>query len=208
MQTQSGFVCERCCTAPLLRCAPFVQKLRFAASLGDHKKPAAHLWLQVDLENWNQDERFGAYGGAHAMVLGGYSQLTDAMASHVRALHYESAVASLTVADGGVTAMTHDGRDFRGDLAIVAVPVGVLKAGGLQFSPELPAWKQQALGQIGMGKLNKVCLSHQRGVLAIAQCVARVCQGKKRSSLFICIEGAACLSSFADRTSAEVLARA
>lgn len=113
--------------------------------------------VQVDLVNWNQDERFGAYGGAHAMVLGGYSQLTDAMAALLEDLHYSAPVAEVACREGGaVSVSTRDGRRFDADAAIVAVPAGVLHAGSIRFSPELPGWKRQALSQIGMGKLNKV----------------------------------------------------
>ena len=111
---------------------------------------------QVDLVNWNQDERFGAYGGAHAMVLGGYGQLTDALASRVQNLHYSTPVAAIEATQNGVTVTTRNGTEHKGDIAIVAVPVGVLKAGSIAFAPPLPAWKQDALGHIGMGKLNKV----------------------------------------------------
>ena len=114
--------------------------------------------LQVDLVNWNQDERFGAYGGAHAMVLGGYGQLTDAMASHILNLRYSSPVASIVCSSTGATVTTRGGTEHKADIVIVSVPVGVLKAGSIQFSPALPTWKQQALSQIGMGKLNKVRL--------------------------------------------------
>jgi len=38
---------------------------------------------------------------------------------------------------------------------IVTVPLGVLKAGGIRFSPELPKDKQAAINRLGMGLLNK-----------------------------------------------------
>ena len=40
----------------------------------------------------------------------------------------------------------------------VTVPLGVLKAGAVQFSPPLPAWKAEAIGRLGFGDLNKVGL--------------------------------------------------
>ena len=112
--------------------------------------------VQVDQVNWNQDERFGAYGGAHAMVLGGYSQLTDALAARLKRLIFSAPVATVAATDGGVRVTTRDGRQFAADAAIISVPVGVLKAGGLTFEPPLPRWKADALSHIGMGKLNKV----------------------------------------------------
>ena len=47
---------------------------------------------------------------------------------------------------------------FEGALAVVTVPLGVLKAGGLRFEPGLPAWKAEAVAKLGFGDLNKVVL--------------------------------------------------
>jgi lysine-specific histone demethylase 1 len=40
----------------------------------------------------------------------------------------------------------------------VTVPLGVLKSGQIQFSPPLPDWKEQAIGNLGFGLLNKLVL--------------------------------------------------
>lgn len=39
---------------------------------------------------------------------------------------------------------------------IVTVPIGVLKHGDIAFEPPLPAWKSNAIAQLGSGNLNKV----------------------------------------------------
>jgi hypothetical protein len=36
---------------------------------------------EVSLAHWNQDEEFGGFGGGHAMVVGGYSQVREATSS-------------------------------------------------------------------------------------------------------------------------------
>lgn len=36
------------------------------------------------------------------------------------------------------------------------VPLGVLKAGAIEFSPPLPPWKKEAIARLGFGDLNKV----------------------------------------------------
>jgi hypothetical protein len=38
----------------------------------------------------------------------------------------------------------------------VTLPLGVLKRGSVQFTPPLPARKQQAINALGMGVLDKV----------------------------------------------------
>jgi monoamine oxidase len=67
-----------------------------------------------------------------------------------------------------VTEIDHGGRrgvkvsttrgSFRGDEVVVTVPLGVLKAGGLTFSPGLPAAKRRALKRLRMGTLSKTWL--------------------------------------------------
>jgi monoamine oxidase len=51
------------------------------------------------------------------------------------------------------------GEVFEGNAVLVTVPLGVLKAGAIQFQPELPQWKTEAINRLGFGDLNKVCLS-------------------------------------------------
>lgn len=58
----------------------------------------------------------------------------------------------------GVRIATDDGRAFRADAAVVAAPLGVLKAGALGFEPPLPAWKAAAIEDLGVGNENKVAL--------------------------------------------------
>lgn len=49
---------------------------------------------------------------------------------------------------------------FVAEQVIVTVPLGVLKAGKLKFSPELPQEKLEAISRHGMGLLNKVILAY------------------------------------------------
>jgi polyamine oxidase len=91
------------------------------------------------------------------MVVGGYGQLTDAMASHVQQLRYSAPVEEVAVREGGgIVVSTREGSRFEADIVIVSVPVGVLHSGTIRFRPGMPAWKKQALARIGMGKLSKV----------------------------------------------------
>ena len=50
----------------------------------------------------------------------------------------------------------------RAGAAIVTVPVGVLKAGGLRFVPDLPAATRDALDGLGMGAYTKIALKVDR----------------------------------------------
>ncbi len=57
----------------------------------------------------------------------------------------------------GVTVETPAGS-IRAKACIVTVSTGVLTAGSIKFTPELPDWKQQAIGSLPMGLLAKVTL--------------------------------------------------
>jgi monoamine oxidase len=57
----------------------------------------------------------------------------------------------------GVTVETPAGA-IRAKACIVTVSTGVLTAGSIKFTPELPDWKQQAIGNLPMGLLAKVTL--------------------------------------------------
>jgi monoamine oxidase len=51
-----------------------------------------------------------------------------------------------------------DQAAFEAEYAIVTVPLGVLKAGAIEFLPALSTDKQAAIQRLGMGVLNKVVL--------------------------------------------------
>lgn len=59
---------------------------------------------------------------------------------------------------GPRVAVTTASGTLRARACIVTVPVGVLKAGGIRFTPELPTRTRDALAGIGMGALTKIAL--------------------------------------------------
>lgn len=59
----------------------------------------------------------------------------------------------------GPTVRVQTGRGaVEADRVVVTVPLGVLQAGGLRFTPEVPPAKRQAIERLGMGVLNKCYL--------------------------------------------------
>lgn len=48
--------------------------------------------------------------------------------------------------------------EFIADHIVVTLPLGVLQANSVRFSPELPRSKQDAIAKLGMGVLNKCYL--------------------------------------------------
>jgi monoamine oxidase len=107
--------------------------------------------------HWNQDEDFGGFGGPHCMVVGGYTQPFTKL-SQLLDVKLNTAVKKIRDDNTGVTVITADGQALRADAVVVTVPLGVLKAGAIEFTPALPAWKQEAIEKLGFGDLNKLVL--------------------------------------------------
>lgn len=111
----------------------------------------------MSLGHFGFDEELG---GGDRLFPGGYHQIVRALAegldvrteTRVRAIHY---------GDDGVSIRT-DGETFEADAAIVTLPLGVLQAGSVQFSPPLGGDKRRALRKLAMGTLNKVALRFPR----------------------------------------------
>ncbi|MBC3883808.1 flavin monoamine oxidase family protein [Undibacterium griseum] len=98
-----------------------------------------------------------SYAGDEAIFLDGYQVITNALAAglDIRLRHEVSAV---HYGDkDGVTVETSQGV-FNAGMAIVTLPLGVLKASNIRFTPTLPSQKQAAISQLGFGVLNKYCL--------------------------------------------------
>ena len=88
-----------------------------------------------------------------------YKDLMDNFARPLeRCIVKNALVTGVADTGSGVSVTTRDGREFRGDACIVTVPLGVLKARSITFSPDLPAAKYKSIDNIGMGLLNKVYL--------------------------------------------------
>jgi monoamine oxidase len=58
----------------------------------------------------------------------------------------------------GVTIVTADGRSITGQYGIVTLPLGVLKAGDVEFSPALPPAKRNAIQRLGSGDSGRIVL--------------------------------------------------
>ncbi len=97
-----------------------------------------------------------AFPGGEHFPDGGYSGLTAALARGVD-VRFGSTVASIAYDDEGVVVESSTGT-YRGTHAVVTVPLGVLKAGSIEFSPALPERKQAAIDRLAMGTLEKVVL--------------------------------------------------
>jgi len=100
------------------------------------------------------------FTGDPLVLPGGFDQLVRHFAQGLD-IRLGCPVRGVEVGAGGVRVVSAGGT-FDADAALIAVPIGVLKAGSIAFSPELPARKQEALRGLGVSTLNKLALRFER----------------------------------------------
>jgi len=110
---------------------------------------------KLSLYSW--DEGYELYGYGDSVFTEGYSALMNALAEglDIRLEHSVEEVRLLETGDDAVEIVTDQGT-FSADAAVVTLPLGVLQAGNVRFSPPLPERKQEAIARLGMGNLAKV----------------------------------------------------
>lgn len=91
-------------------------------------------------------------------VIGGYDQLIARMAEGLD-IQLGQEVQEIEYGDRQVRIVAA-GQTYAADRVIVTLPLGVLKAGRVRFSPELPSWKREAIERLAMGVVNKIVLHY------------------------------------------------
>ncbi|MFN8492083.1 MAG: FAD-dependent oxidoreductase [Caldilineaceae bacterium] len=97
-----------------------------------------------------------AFPGDDVLFANGYRVITEYLA---RGLHIElgQVVREINWGQASVRTVTNK-TEFLADQVLVTLPLGVLQAGSVRFTPELPPAKQNAIAKLGMGVLNKCYL--------------------------------------------------
>ena len=98
----------------------------------------------------------GELPGGDRFLLPGYGPLATQLAQGLD-VRPGQPVREVRLEGEGVVVQT-DGGALRADACVVAVPLGVLQAGGVRFDPPLPAAHRDALAALAMGVLEKVWL--------------------------------------------------
>lgn len=110
----------------------------------------------ADLTSLEEIFADGEIPGGNHFPDGGYASLVGALAHDVPVRLGET-VEEIEHDAGGV--VVHTDRDVhRGSHAVVTVPLGVLKAERIRFSPDLPAAKRAAIARLDMGNFEKIVL--------------------------------------------------
>jgi len=111
--------------------------------------------------SWKLANDFAVYPGGDHMIVGGFDKVPERLA---RDLTIEYGTAVRTIDYGGPRVRVHTDNDgtLEADRVVVTVPLGVLQAGRIVFTPELPAAKQDAIARVGMGVFNGIGLRFRK----------------------------------------------
>lgn len=115
----------------------------------------------ADLSAWYASDPLAAGGEENRLVVGGFQQLiTDAL-TDLDVLP-SSTVVAVTATERGVSLRLARGESLSADRVVVTVPLGVLKAGAIEFEPPLPFSHRAAIDVLGMGKQDKLILRFEK----------------------------------------------
>jgi monoamine oxidase len=81
--------------------------------------------------------------------------------------------------------VTHNGNESEADYVLVTVPLGVLKANKISFSPNLPTTKQTAIQKIGMNCVNKFLLTWDSAFWDDEQYLVYTAEEKDKFNYFV-----------------------
>ncbi len=103
--------------------------------------------------SWKLANDFAVYPGGDQMIIGGFDKVPEHLARNLN-IEYGTAVRKIEYDGPRVRVHTDNKGTLEADRVVVTVSLGVLQAGRIAFSPELPATKQDAIGRVGMGTFN------------------------------------------------------
>jgi len=132
--------------------------------------PCAADISRLSLLYWDQDDPY-EYEGSHCILPDGYCQVTRYLAQdlniRLKCKVTEISTVPCTANDPNssyrsvvryVTLDTNKEETIEADHVIVTIPLGLLKAKAIKFSPPLPASKEESIERLGYGLVNKVFL--------------------------------------------------
>jgi monoamine oxidase len=104
------------------------------------------------------DEGIDAYGGGNLFVKNGYDGIPKYLAKGLT-ITYNVSVTKIATDATGVT-VSAGTKTWRAGAVVVTVPLGILKANKITFSPPLPTAYSNAIKQLAMGVLDKCILRY------------------------------------------------
>lgn len=111
---------------------------------------------KLSAAHWQDDEKFP---GKDVIFPNGYDAIPNLLAQQAVAagavIHLQTIVTAINHGGRTVTVSTDKG-DFTGAAVICTLPLGVLKAGKVKFTPDLPSRHKTSIAKLGNGSINKI----------------------------------------------------
>jgi len=104
-----------------------------------------------------------AYAANDYRLLGGYDTVMNHLARGLD-IRLNTVIDAVEWGAHGIRVRTKSGETFSADAAVITLPVGVLKANVVRFSPALPTEKTAALEKIAMSAVSKIILRFDKPV--------------------------------------------
>ncbi|XP_071729894.1 lysine-specific histone demethylase 1 homolog 1 [Rutidosis leptorrhynchoides] len=115
----------------------------------------ATLMSNLSMVFWDQDDPF-EMGGDHCFIPGGNDRFIRALAENLP-IFYNQTVETIKYGSDGVLVYAN-GQEYHADMVLCTVPLGILKRNSIEFIPDLPRRKKDAIERLGFGLLNKVAI--------------------------------------------------
>lgn len=120
-------------------------------------------WFAADAETislkcWDKEVLLP---GGHGLMVRGYLPVINTLAKDLD-IRLNHGVTKVSRSHHGVQVTVENGSTFMADAAVIAVPLGVLKAKRIKFEPKLPDWKEAAISDLGVGVENKIVLHFEK----------------------------------------------
>ncbi len=106
---------------------------------------------------YSDDETIGGRMNQDVVLTEGYEKVLTPLANGIT-IHLNKPVSQILYGAAGVTVTARDGSTYSGSRVLVTVPLGVLKASSIDFSPPLPNAVTTPISRIAMGSVSKVAL--------------------------------------------------
>ncbi|XP_022088783.1 lysine-specific histone demethylase 1B-like [Acanthaster planci] len=116
---------------------------------------------KVSSLHWDQNETFAQFAGDHTLLPDGYSAIFNQLAEGLD-IRLGQAVVSVDYSGQTTVVTTRSGKEFKAAKVLVTVPLAILQQGLIDFHPQLPTIKQQALRNLGAGISEKIALKFPR----------------------------------------------
>ncbi|CAO2812850.1 unnamed protein product [Amaranthus hypochondriacus] len=112
----------------------------------------------ISLKAWDEEVLLP---GGHGLMVRGYLPVINTLAKGLD-IRLNHRVTKIMRHHSGVKVTVENGATFVADAAVIAVPLGVLKADVIKFEPKLPEWKADAISNLGVGIENKIILHFEK----------------------------------------------